>query len=1080
MSTEKPQETIVNIEDKGEKVKELYLAISPHGDFVVEFVLSSSESILWDLQLRMYNVDNVEDLEKYDYLDKKKAHLDQKNGLSYRKLSEIAASKNTFVKEQTDLIKSLIKSRNKLSLSIAVSDRLKSYKSTVRLLAISCISEYDMTYYPPSSFSNPTPKPGFTIVYLINEDYSIGKEILRLDKCGGIVKLFSKNEDNKKTDKDNFQTIDKYFLVILNVSGIHNHHFEHLNKPTSKIQSLKYHFEHLYKPTSKIQSFYYPKRIYKAIERNKFSAERNLKYFLRCLNKHYFLVDTTKEGAKYMELYDLKTIQLVNTFKRRNLNSSKNNMLDISDNFTISHNNKLLAYKSGNQVKLYLTECGLEIASIILEDGKPFYDYFMHFFINDERLLIYQSKYNWTFWDIFGSVQMSLKLKNPLELDLKFSDILNTNHYQLERSNSFVIVIKNKEEKESFEDKKVYDDLILDYTHLQRKKLDSYYYIIEPWLELGKGAPRYSFYLDKEKEILLLIGNDTIQVWHDRKDKNDQARERILEYISVIDKKNDVKKIEYAIKKFKLTMDSQPVIEIGDDDDVIEACRTFKILNKQVNEVDYFLSSDENRYSKFQKIIKQTQNIIVRFIQLYPTTWRLLDVRYDLLGILIKADEYQLIKYVLFNEKKDIDYSQKRILKTLDYLVSKLEKNELSPDIKPDRDSILHEESLHMPQNSSWEGKQNTISKAYEDPIYLGYLLEYYSNKAVKNIRWMNTVGDILPWLFRKDNVPDVQMVPLIDFVNNKSPEVKGNKFMNFLKSIVLPNKLLYGVCTIPFITLLDCAEYDYNDPFYFNPSMEAIINFMWYSSKSPWLKSLYIFIIYLLSYSIISWMYIAHIQVTGDFQKILGHALFIFLGYASYIGLSQSSTTYKVFNGSTIVYNMTEEKPEDIFTNPFNAIIAAYNWDSILLDGWGFWPLLIISVIGNFIFVIILQNVIISFMSAAFENADKNGKHVILALQSRLICDYANLENSVLTSGKSNLNYKFKDNLRVKYICFYNEPSITKTWKEESKECESSPIYSNIESLKQTEEDESEFFIEKENIKFIWTSADKKAEEAA
>ncbi|CAG8816650.1 17495_t:CDS:2, partial [Dentiscutata erythropus] len=48
------QEYIVNVKESG-RIKELYLAISPNGDFVVEFVLLSSESKLWDLQLRMYN-----------------------------------------------------------------------------------------------------------------------------------------------------------------------------------------------------------------------------------------------------------------------------------------------------------------------------------------------------------------------------------------------------------------------------------------------------------------------------------------------------------------------------------------------------------------------------------------------------------------------------------------------------------------------------------------------------------------------------------------------------------------------------------------------------------------------------------------------------------------------------------------------------------------------------------------------------------------------------------------------------------------------------------------------------------------
>ncbi|CAG8806730.1 3723_t:CDS:1, partial [Dentiscutata erythropus] len=49
-------------------------------------------------------------------------YLDLKYGLSYRKLSEIGTFKNPFTKEQSDLIKS----KKKLSWSVAVSDRLMS------------------------------------------------------------------------------------------------------------------------------------------------------------------------------------------------------------------------------------------------------------------------------------------------------------------------------------------------------------------------------------------------------------------------------------------------------------------------------------------------------------------------------------------------------------------------------------------------------------------------------------------------------------------------------------------------------------------------------------------------------------------------------------------------------------------------------------------------------------------------------------------------------------------------------------------------------------------------------------------
>ncbi|CAG8594262.1 10927_t:CDS:2 [Dentiscutata heterogama] len=346
---------------------------------------------------------------------------------------------------------------NRLSWSVAVSDKLfglKSYKATVRLLAISCINSHDMTL---KKFIEGPKIPGFTIVYSINKDYSIEKEVLLQFEHGGVVKLFSKNEDNEKTDMnetDN-QNMDKYFLIILNVSGIYKYHFVHLNrKSIGEIQKLKY-----------------PKRIYSAMINNSkldnpmshdgklVLANLNLKYILRCLDKHYFFVDTIRGGARYMELYNLKTNQLVITFHRQIL-YELDFMADVPDNFAISNNSKLLAYRSGSRVKLFLIECGFEIASIGLETGEE------------------------------SSIESFI-------------------------SNSFIVVVNNKEEKQGIlsEYKRIYDDLILE--HLKRNddeqglkvlpqkgdyhQTSEFYEIIEPWLP--HGGPQHSILKQRENPM---------------------------------------------------------------------------------------------------------------------------------------------------------------------------------------------------------------------------------------------------------------------------------------------------------------------------------------------------------------------------------------------------------------------------------------------------------------------------------------------------------------------------------------------------------------------------------------------------
>ncbi|CAG8721974.1 4138_t:CDS:2, partial [Cetraspora pellucida] len=361
-------------------------------------------------------------------------------------------------------------------------------------------------------------------------------------------------------------------------------------------------------------------------------------------------------------------------------------------------------------------------------------------------------------------------------------------------------------------------------------------------------------------------------------------------------------------------------IEMGADDDYLvhavrEACESLKFLYQIYKGSEHATSlkksllskgfSFENQLIKFNELVKQTRNIIVRFIQLYPIVWRLLDIRFGLLNILIEAREYQLIKYILFNEKKAIDDPEARIL---NYLASKSETNEQRlQDIDPDPNSLLHEKSLHMPQYSEWDGgineKKNAIRRVLEDddPIFLGYFLEYYSNKAVEEIGWMITVSEILPdlhdeknenygfyksyiqLLFHKpcfcvtelniplfefleippsinnslevyipltqlisddsklevkeisrDKIPDIQMLPLINFTTHEKisfDEGGGNIYKNFLKAlgtVLHPSKYVdLEKYPIPFLLLVDKVENYQNDPFYYNPSMEAAMNFM-------------------------------------------------------------------------------------------------------------------------------------------------------------------------------------------------------------------------------------------------------------
>ncbi|KAF0473746.1 transient receptor potential channel pyrexia-like [Gigaspora margarita] len=1207
----------------------------------------------------MYNIENSK-ISKNDW--KLRNSIQSKNDLcliddqklSYRRLSNALSIKYKFTKKQMELFRR----EDIFRWSVTVSDK-STNPSEFRLLAISCISLKSMENYKNKSEKihlTEISNHGFTFVFTITRDRNdylvrdIDDKGLPIN-YGGIVKLFSKEDciTNQKTEQkmDKSQNSNEHILILLTLSGIYKYYMN--NKSINYIQKLKY-----------------PKRIYNSIiNRLNFTVSfansqrgleklyhEELNYLKYCLSKHYFLVDTMKEDIRYIELYNLKTNQLVNTFQRPI--SFKSVLFDLPSSYAVSNNNKLLAYFSLSikGIKIYSVECGLEIAELVnivdfLEiDSSDILGLIIDFFHNDEMLFVYSSNANeWLVWNIFGTLREPVKLKRA-NLDLRYG--------QIERSNSFIIFNKDEDNKPT-----IYDELIIDkylkglkkksgeyYQAQESKELNDYYYNIEPWLRPFHDLDDLhdSYYLDEKKERLLLVGSHTIQVWY--------VRKRSLEFIHVpsshlpsfsmpnlLDGENErdkiinVSNVKCCNGKFKLTVETNEEIEyeikMEDEDDIINlakhACYALKYLNGY-KKFEQFYAKDYK--SKFYDIIEQTRKLILRFIRLRPNIWLLLDIRFGLMKVLIEAEDYELVN-----------------------------------------DILSYKKLIHIPQYISWTGGKNTIRTALSDPIMLALFLEYYSNNAIKNIGWMNTVVDIIPELYKSDEkkdetekiksyayyaqklfynhcfcdkqldlfsfefleispksndllkvfipitqlipqdsklklqeidynkIADIRMVPLTDFTTNRiSSNIRQKKFTNFLKFLILPSLYLSSKEQenySPFIKLINKGE---RDILFENPSMGAVMNWMWYSCKSYWIRSLYFYFLYFLTYSIIIWAYISQLQVAGTllhfliiitivlfyylsyyhlaiefnqfcrkkrkyftdlfnwvdlsslfipifvfsyilinsytiengfkdaksdqnlafiiflsilllwYQFILllrilegfaqylnilfnivveirqfllffvltivamGHALFILLGYPNNVGLSQSPPTYTLTNGSA-AYTMIGDQPVNPFANPINSILQVYYWSQISFSGWNFWPLTILSVIGSFIFVIILQNVIISFMGNAFSEAYADSKPGVYRYQIDLILDFALLKESL---EFNHLDSKFKDKLRARYICFYDEPSITKSWNEESEKMISKP-YPNVPILRKSGFESWPT----ENCKFIWEkTVEEKTEE--
>ncbi|CAG8564988.1 630_t:CDS:2, partial [Scutellospora calospora] len=221
----------------------------------------------------------------------------------------------------------LMESKDFSSLTVAVSDELTFKETKFRVVAISCISHKDM--YKDHDGEN-----GFTKLWTIEyksetNDYEARDCSLDIEH-GGIIQFLSEITTE----------YTQFTLILLRESGIYKYHY-----------SLRH-------------SYYY---FFKSFLRDEMLAleySERIVYALR-----YNCIDTSERDLnKNIELYNLKTNQLMNVFQRHKstlpfLNSEKPGA------FAVSNDERLLAYVSGNNIKIYLIENGLELSSMTSRDS---------------------------------------------------------------------------------------------------------------------------------------------------------------------------------------------------------------------------------------------------------------------------------------------------------------------------------------------------------------------------------------------------------------------------------------------------------------------------------------------------------------------------------------------------------------------------------------------------------------------------------------------------------------------------------------------------------------------------------------
>ncbi|CAG8549358.1 11986_t:CDS:2 [Funneliformis mosseae] len=668
--------------------------------------------------------------------------------------------------------------------NLTVSNEFTLTDGTVEvLIAVSCFDNDDMKILK-NKRKSPQPPPNELIsaeeadVNVNDRDKSATfiistarrlKIASPINNQGGIIKFLNTKEDDDTTE-----------LVVLNAIGITKAYIKHATIGNVN-DNRKSDWSKLLYPDKLIDKYYYPRSFFKEMKR--LPENETFAYFIRrSLLKDWFIIDNYKDKVQTIETYNLKTNKLDNFFRKR-----EETVASIvgkgSPFFTISKNETLFAYCRGtNSITIYLMENGLEVTTKKFKDKDVLRILYFDFVENDSKLLIIiEEKKNhgdyWeeserlpvvVIWDLFSSSNNCVRKID--ETPLLFSDNLNLQRIAIasgklifinddetifsaldrphilkilnpENDNTRNVININSPEKSNSsstttlpltEYHLVYD---LSGTSLDHETVKVIVEDPEPWVQ-DKHYNRTTTYLDVDKTVQLIVGESTVQVWRKKKGvATDTSPKRILEYIwtnpfKEMHRRMQIVSLEVDHREFSLVVNipsgnapnqlgQQVIIEWPDRVNVpVDACKALLFLDLQSNE-----PLGPKKQHIFENIVQQTENIVKKYLVSNFGSWRMLDIRYDLMANLIRGNRVSIIRNILSFESKN-------------------GKNK----------------NLHLPRLYSWNGqaKETDLEIAIKhskgsyrkDTVIVKYLLDYYSDNATKNSSWMFAVSRAIPVLY--------------------------------------------------------------------------------------------------------------------------------------------------------------------------------------------------------------------------------------------------------------------------------------------------------------------------------------------
>ncbi|PKY59389.1 hypothetical protein RhiirA4_482104 [Rhizophagus irregularis] len=418
-----------------------------------------------------------------------------------------------------------------------------------------------------------------------NHHFNTPKSPIYKKSLGGVIGFLKTSKTSENSDSDSVT------LVCTNYIGIH--------KINIRLSGNKF---------EKYSSYLLPEILYKKLKNVKDETHK-LEYLSKSRYQEFLMVDVNNhQTVQNIEIYNINTLQLVTVFyKYQDPLITKNNKPGI---FAISTDSRLLAYSYGNNtIAIYLMENGLEVVLKKFDNISNIK--FLEFIKEDEKLFIIEENrgdVKFHVWVISGCLNDYF----PIPIDSKDTK----DHILLSDNNDFVT-----------EYKKYIPDM-------------------EPWIDNTPDTePWTRGFLNNDKRFLLIIGQNSIQLW---KSKSQNFKD-FKDFKSF--ENSDL--VNISISKF--SFESRPKFQIKNDMTtvIIDACKSLVYLHTLNN---------TNSEEKCQKYVIGITNIIKDFIKKYPDNWKLMEVQYPLMVYLIISRSFSLIKYVLFGDngqEKNADFLHK-------------------------------------------------------------------------------------------------------------------------------------------------------------------------------------------------------------------------------------------------------------------------------------------------------------------------------------------------------------------------------------------------------------------------------------